>query len=162
MSCSIRFVCSLIVVSDMEVSCHFYEKILGQKVKYNFGENITFEGDFAIHQKAHYQMLIDQKEIRNGGNNLELYFEYDDVDEIALKLQEHQVAFVHPVRYQPWRQKVVRFYDPDMHIIEIGETMEHLAYRLFNENLTVEDISGITMLPLEFIHAAIENYSNKK
>jgi hypothetical protein len=33
-----------------------------------------------------------------------------------------QVEYVHPLREQPWRQRVVRFYDPDHHIIEVGES----------------------------------------
>jgi catechol 2,3-dioxygenase-like lactoylglutathione lyase family enzyme len=44
-----KYICPLIVVKDIAESRHFYENILGQKVKYDFGENVTFEGDFSIH-----------------------------------------------------------------------------------------------------------------
>jgi len=74
---TMKFVCSLIVVSDINRSRYFYENILNQKVKYDFGENVIFQGDFAIHLKSHFQGLIDTKEIKRCCNIFELYFEYD-------------------------------------------------------------------------------------
>ena len=48
-----KYICSLITVSDIKHSRDFYENILNQKVKFDFGENITFHGDFAIHLLTH-------------------------------------------------------------------------------------------------------------
>ena len=157
-----KYICSLITVSDIKRSREFYENLLNQKIKFDFGENITFHGDFAIHLKSHFQQLIDNKEITHGGNNFELYFENDNLEEIVTKLKHNKVKFVHEIREQPWRQKVVRFYDPDKNIIEIGETMEYLAFRLSEEALTVEQISKITYMPIEFVKTSIEKYKNKK
>ena len=70
-----KYICPLITVSDIKLSRDFYEKLLKQKVKYDFGENVTFYGDFAIHLQSHFKELIDNREIRQGGNNFELYFE---------------------------------------------------------------------------------------
>jgi catechol 2,3-dioxygenase-like lactoylglutathione lyase family enzyme len=69
----VKFICPLITVSDIEKSRDFYENILGQKVKFDFGENITFHGDFAIHLISHFKELIDNKEVIHGGNDFELY-----------------------------------------------------------------------------------------
>ena len=146
-----KYICPLLVVSNLDRSRTFYETLLRQKVKVDFGENLTFEGDFAIHRKEHYSSLIENKDISFGGNNAELYFEYDDVDGIAAELDAHEVEFVHPVLEQPWRQKVVRIYDPDKHIIEIGESMEHLCHRLLGEGKTLEEVSQITYMPLKFV-----------
>jgi hypothetical protein len=60
------------------------------------------------------------------------------------------------MREQPWRQRVVRFYDPDRHIIEVGESMEHLCYRLYTEGKTIAEIEKITMMPREFVKLAIK------
>ena len=128
------------------------------RVKYDFGENVTFEGDFAIHLQSHFSSLIDNRPIRTGGNNFELYFEFDMVDQIADLLSHNGVEFVHEVREQLWRQKVVRFYDLDMNIIEIGESMEYLSYRLSSEGLSIEQISHLTGLPIDFVHVSIERY----
>jgi len=152
-----KFICPLITVADIKRSRDFYEGLLNLKVKYDFGENVTFEGDFAIHLQSHFSSLIDNRPIHTGGNNFELYFEFDMVDQIADLLSHNGVKFVHEVREQPWRQKVVRFYDPDMNIIEIGESMEYLSYRLSSEGLSIEQISGLTGLPADFVSVSINN-----
>ena len=154
-----KFISPLITVSDIKRSRDFYENLLNQKVKFDFGENVTFQGDFSIHLRTHFRELIDNKEIRPGGNNFELYFEYDDVDQIAQKLKENNVVFVHETREQPWRQKVVRFYDPDENMIEIGESLEFLCFRLSNEGLPLEQISVITYMPVDFVKNALEKYT---
>jgi catechol 2,3-dioxygenase-like lactoylglutathione lyase family enzyme len=118
-----KYTCALITVADIQRSRNFYENLLQQKVQYDFGENVSFEGGFVIHLDKHFKALIDNKEIRQGGNNFELYFEHDNVEEIAYVLKENGITFVHEVREQPWRQKVVRFYDLDGHIVEVGEPM---------------------------------------
>jgi catechol 2,3-dioxygenase-like lactoylglutathione lyase family enzyme len=148
----------LITVTDIKRSRDFYENILSQKVKFDYGENVTFHGDFAIHLRTHFRQLIDDREIRSGGNNFELYFEYDDVEQIVKLLKVNDVVFVHDIREQPWRQKVVRFYDPDDNIIEIGESMEYLSFRLSNEGLTIDQISKMTYMPTDFVKNSIEKY----
>jgi len=146
-----KFICPLITVSDINRSRKFYVDLLNQKVKYDYGQNVTFEGDFAIHLQSHFKDLIDGKEIKTGGNNFELYFENDNIEQIVDSLKANNVCFVHPLREQPWRQRVVRFYDPDNNIIEIGESMEHLCLRLSDENLSIEEISVVTGLSSGFI-----------
>ena len=54
----LKIVSPLVVVEDIGRSRHFYEQLLGQKVKFDFGPNVTFEGDFAIHLKSHFQSLL--------------------------------------------------------------------------------------------------------
>ncbi len=157
-----KYICSLIAVSDLKRSRDFYENLLNQKVKFDFGESITFHGDFAIHLQSHFKELIYNKEVKHGGNNFELYFESDSIELIVKKLKEKKISFVHEIREQPWRQKVVRFYDLDKNIIEIGETLEHLSYRLKNEGLSIEQISKITSMPVDFVIDSIEKYKRKK
>lgn len=156
-----KYICPLLVVSDIPKSRKFYEAILKQKVKFDFGENVTFEGDFAIHLDSHFSSLIGGKEITRGGNDFEIYFEEDELEELAEKLTGEGVEFVHPLREQPWRQKVLRIYDPDRHIIEIGESMEHLCYRLKQEGMGNQEIAQITYMPEEFVVQSIEKYAKK-
>jgi catechol 2,3-dioxygenase-like lactoylglutathione lyase family enzyme len=154
-----KFICPLITVNDISRSREFYEKVLNQKVKYDFGENISFEGDFSIHLKSHFQKLIGNKEIKTQSNNFELYFEYDDLEQIVEKLKDYGVTFIHPITEQPWRQKVVRFYDPDDYIIEIGESLEYLCHRLHQEGKPVHEIACVTYIPEEFVRKSIESFS---
>jgi len=156
-----KFICPLIVVKDIRVSRDFYENILDQKVKMDLGENISFEGDFAIHLESHYQMLIQNRRIEKGGNQFELYFEHDDLDRLENKLKEAQVEWIHEVMEQPWRQKVMRFYDPDQHIIEIGESLEHLILRLEAEGLNEKEIVKTIDLPADFVSHVLKTQDDK-
>jgi catechol 2,3-dioxygenase-like lactoylglutathione lyase family enzyme len=153
-----KFICSLVTVNDINRSRNFYETILNQKVKFDFGQNVTFHGDFAIHEKSHFKTLIDNSEIKTNCNNFELYFEFNDLEQIVERLTAFGVIFIHNIREQPWRQKVVRFYDPDGHIIEIGETLEHLSYRLFKDGLTINEIVAITNMSDAFVKSSIHGY----
>jgi hypothetical protein len=78
-------------------------------VKHDYGENITFHGDFSIHLRSHFRELIDIREVKKGANNVELYFEFDNLEKLETKLNKEGVQFVHKTREQPWRQKVMRF-----------------------------------------------------
>jgi len=117
-----KFVCSLITVADITRSRDFYEKVFGQKVEADFGENVSF-GGFSIHLRAHFQNLIENKVITANANNFELYFESDDLVQTVEILKEYNVQFIHEIREMPWKQNVIRFYDPDNNIVEIGEPM---------------------------------------
>ncbi len=132
---------------------------MGQSVKTDFGENVTFHGDFAIHQKSHFKDLINQNPISSKSNNFELYFETDELEVIVSRLKEIKIEFVHEIAEQPWRQQVVRFYDYDFNIVEIGERLEHVAYRLYQENLPIDEISKITYLPEDEVKKATKDYS---
>jgi catechol 2,3-dioxygenase-like lactoylglutathione lyase family enzyme/GNAT superfamily N-acetyltransferase len=155
-----KFICPLLTVTDITQSRQFYEKILGQKVRYDFGESITFHGDFAIHLRSHYKNLIDNREVTSGENNFELYFESDEIESISANLKKAGIRFVHELREQPWRQKVVRFYDPDNNIIEIGETLEHLSFRLNQEGLSDNQISEVINMPPDFVNKSIKSFNN--
>ena len=149
-----RYVCALITVEDVATSRIFYENILGQKVSNDYGENVAFEGGFAIHKKAHFEKLIDRAVVP-GANNFELYFEEDDLAPIENRLIGSGTEFIHRIIEQPWKQRVMRFYDPDRNIVEIGESMEFLANRLCREGLTVSEISRITYIEPERVNAML-------
>ena len=51
----------------------------------------------------------------------------------------------------PWGQRIVRFYDPDFHIIEVGEPMDAVIKRLFASGMTVEQVSEKSQYPIEYV-----------
>jgi hypothetical protein len=40
-----------------------------------------------------------------------------------------------------WGQRVIRFYDPDGHIIEVGEDMKMVIKRFIASGMTMDEIS---------------------
>jgi len=157
---NMKYICSLITVENMNNSKLFYKDVMKQKIKYDFGENVLFKDGFAIHLKSHYSKLIGHRPIISPGNNFELYFEFDDVDSFVKELKNNKIEFVHDIKEQPWRQKVVRFYDPDKNIIEVGESLEFLSYRLSKEGNSIEKISKIIGLPIDFVSESIKKMEN--
>jgi uncharacterized glyoxalase superfamily protein PhnB len=60
--------------------------------------------------------------ITRPNNAAELYFETDDIDAFLEKLNTYEnIRYVHPIKMHSWGQRAVRIYDPDGHIIEVGE-----------------------------------------
>jgi len=90
-----------------------------------------------------------------GANSFELYFEEDDLAPIERRLVGGGTEFIHRIIEQPWKQRVMRFYDPDKNIVEIGESLEFLVNRLYREGMTVEEISGITYIERDKVHAML-------
>lgn len=155
-----KYKCSLYVVNDIDISRNFYENLLNQKVLYDFGENITYKSGFSIQDKKHFSNMIeiDEESIIVSSNNGELYFETDTLDEFLVKLKSDycNIELIHDVKKHSWGQRVIRFYDPDKHIIEVGESMESVIIRFFNEGYSIEDIVKISQHPEDFVREVIK------
>ena len=78
------------------------------------------------------------------------------------KLIENNIVFIHKIREQPWKQRVIRFYDLDKNIIEVGESLEFLAFRLYKNSSEIKKISEIINMPVDFIKASIQKHELKK
>jgi hypothetical protein len=86
-----------------------------------------------------------------GQNNFELYFETSDLDAAHAQMIQAGVPLVHPLLEQPWGQRVFRVYDPDEHIVEIGEPMDAVIARFLKQGLTVAQIAQRTAMPVEIV-----------
>lgn len=153
-----KYICALLVVEDMAKARRFYEQILDQKVAFDFGQNLSFEGGLAIHLRSHYQELLGLQAgpIVANSNSFEVYFEEDDLPLVEQKLKDANAPFVHGIVEQPWGQRVLRVRDPDGHIVEVGETMTAVVRRLHDGGAAMDAISARTGLPESFIRQALE------
>lgn len=52
-----------------------------------------------------------------------------------------------------WGQRVVRIYDPDGHMIEVGESMEYVAKRFLKDGMSVEETAAKTQMALGDVEA---------
>jgi catechol 2,3-dioxygenase-like lactoylglutathione lyase family enzyme len=153
-----KYICPLVVVNDIRESRKLYENILGQRVKKDYGDNIVFHGDFALHQRDHFMELTGGLQVTQPSHSFELYFEEDDIDDMAARLKAHGLKFIHGVREQPWKQRVLRLYDCDGNIIEIGESLEHTAWRMAELGYSIGEISGITHLSEDAVKKAMKDF----
>mgnify|MGYP004442369407 CR=1 FL=1 len=148
----LKFKCPLIAVSDIKESIRFYEEVIGDRVAMDFGENVTFEGGFSLQEMKRWKSLIHTDKVRRKSNDAELYFEEDDFDGFISYLKEFpDLQFVHGVEEMPWGQRVIRFYDPDFHIIEVGESMDVVIRRMLQSGMSVEETARKSQYPIEYV-----------
>lgn len=141
----------LLAVTDMERALEFYERVLGLRVILDFGANKTLTGGLCLQTLESWTDFIDGKPVSFAGNDGELYFEEDRFDAFAEKLEALGVQYVHPVKEHPWGQRVVRFYDPDGHIIEVGENMTAVCRRFLDSGMTPEQTAERMDVPLDYV-----------
>ena len=149
----------VILVEDIKRSKHFYITLLGQKIVNDFGRNVVFEGGLSIWQRDYALNLIFQRKVDKiavGGNNFELYFETEYLDNLYDRLVSEKVEVIHSVIEHSWGQKGFRVRDPDGHIVEFSESMESVVKRLNNQGLSLEEIANKSMMPMEFIEMALK------
>ena len=147
---------TMLVVTDMDKTVAFYKRVLGLEVVMDFGTNKTLTGGLALQTLETYKEFIDTDDISFGGNNFELYFEEDDFDKFAAKLKYLDIDYIHPIKEHSWGQRVVRFYDPDKHIIEVGENMKIVCKRFLDSGMTPEQVSKRMDVPMKFINACMK------
>lgn len=143
----------LVVVTDLNKSIDFYKKVLGLRVILDFGENVTLTGGVCLQTAESFGNFISNNHICFGGSDAELYFEEDDFDAFAEKLKNLDVSYVHPVKEHRWGQRVVRIYDPDRHIIEVGENMKTVCRRFLLQGMTEEQTAQRMGVPLKYVKA---------
>lgn len=147
-----EFKLALLAVKNVNVSKQFYEELFNQKVVLDLGRNVTFSGGFAIQEDFAWLTDLPADSIIEKSNNMELYFEVDDFDAFMQKMKDYRdIQYVHQPKKHEWQQRAVRIYDPDHHIIEIGESMEVIVKRYIADGYSVEETSKIIQSPIEFV-----------
>ncbi len=114
----------LIVVSDIERSRKYYHDLFGlEMILDNDGNMILTEG-LVLQDAAVWKNFLG-KDIIPRNNASELYFEEKDIEGFIRKLGElyPETVYVNPLMTHSWGQRVVRFYDPDGNLIEVGTPM---------------------------------------
>jgi hypothetical protein len=151
------FVSSIIVVEDVIRSRVLYENILHLKVNGDFGiYNVGFEGGLSLYRKAFFQELIGGQVTLDKHNNVVLYFEMEDLEELEQEIRRNGFAFIHRIREQPWKQRTFRFYDYDNHILEIAERMDIVIHRVQQDGNSVEEIAKLTGNPVDQVLQELE------
>lgn len=149
-----------IFVKNIDISKNFYCNILSLPVALDFGKNVIFESGFAIWeiQDDHIiPSMLGKEKISNPlYNRFELYFETENLSGFYTALKEHNVRFLHEIHEESWGQQTVRFYDPDNHIIEVGESMRQFVRRFYHQGLTIEQITERTSMPAEEVKRLIK------
>ena len=114
----------LIVVKDIEKSRKFYQDLFGiELVLDNDGNMILTEG-LVLQDEKIWKSFLD-RDIVPKSNSCELYFEEQDIESFIEKLERlyPSIEYVNRLMTHSWGQRVIRFYDLDGNLIEVGTPM---------------------------------------
>ncbi|MBO5429828.1 MAG: VOC family protein [Peptococcaceae bacterium] len=111
----------LIVVKDIEASKKFYHDLFDiDMVLDNDGNMILTEG-LVLQDEKIWKSFLD-RDIVPKSNSCELYFEEQDIESFIEKLERLYpgIEYVNRLMTHSWGQRVIRFYDLDGNLIEVG------------------------------------------
>ena len=112
---------TLIVVKNIEKAKQFYYDLFGlEMLRDNDGNMILTDG--LVLQEERYWKEFLKREIISQSNSSELYFEEADIEGFTEKLETlyPDIQYVNRLMTHSWGQTVIRFYDLDGNLIEVG------------------------------------------
>ena len=138
-----KYICTVISVSDIEAAKKFYKDLFGLKIYQDYGKNIAFTCGLALQQDFDWLVNLPKEKVLKKSNNVEIAFEESDFDEFLIRLKQFEnIEYLDGVMEHTWGQRVIRFYDLDGHIIEVGESMKIVIQRFLSTGMTMEEISS--------------------
>lgn len=143
---------SLYVVDNAVKTKAFYKEIFGLRVIQDFNANFVMTGGISFQTRDSWKDFIQQSsdDVQYKGNDHELYFETDDLDEFVKLLDTRDdIVYVHGIKEHEWGQRGLRMYDPDFHIIEVSEPLSAVVKRFHDQGMDFEEISNKTMLSIK-------------
>ncbi len=147
-------------VKDIEISKRFYTDVLGLKIDMDFGKNVIFKNGFAIWEIRKNHIIpteLGLDKISDASvNRFELYFETENISRVLSILKNNNVRFLHEIHEESWGQQTIRFFDPDNHLVEIGESMKQFVGRFYDQGLSFGEISNRTGVPVEEVSRLTE------
>lgn len=138
-----KYTCTVISVADINAARKFYEDLFGLELYQDYGINISFTCGLALQQDFDWLVNLPKESIVKKSNNTEICFEEQDFDGFLDKLKKYpHIEYLGEVVEHSWGQRVIRFYDLDGHIIEVGEDMKTVIKRFLASGMTMEEVSA--------------------
>ena len=154
-----KYTCVVISVADINAARRFYQDLFGLEVYQDYGKNIAFTCGLALQQDFDWLVNIPKEKVlkkpvencpanrmprgianhhskSRAKRNTGLYG-------FLNKLKEYpDIEYLGEVIEHSWGQRVIRFYDLDGHIIEVGEDMKMVIKRFLNTGMSMEEVSA--------------------
>lgn len=149
----------LLSVKDIQKSKRFYQDVVGATVYHDLGDYIIFHDGYVLLQENTWREFLghDHNAVSYGHHSGELFFEEDDIDTFVQRLMNFQdITIISPLAEYPWGQRVIRFSDPDGHLLEVGESMKVVVKRYLKKGMSIVQAAEKSMFPLEFVKECAE------
>ena len=111
----------LIAVKDIKKAEKYYHDLFGLETLSDNDGNIALSGGLFLQEEKYWRTFLG-RDILPKNNACELYFEEENLDAFFEKLKAlyPETEFVNLPMTHSWGQRVMRFYDPDGNLIEVG------------------------------------------
>lgn len=137
-----RYCCTLLSVADIHKARRFYEDLFGLEVCQDYGRNVLFSCGLALQQDFDWLIGVPKEQVHGKPDNIEIVFEEHDFDDFLQRLNDYPaIKFLGGVIEHDWGQRVIRFYDLDGHLIEVGEEMKTVVERFVSDGMSLEEVS---------------------
>ena len=133
-----KYTAVVLSVADVKAARGFYEDLFGLEVCQDYGINVSFTCGLSLQQEFDWLVGLPKESVLKKSNNIELCFEEEDFDGFLKKLERMPDIVSLGVVEHGWGQRVVRFYDPDGHLIEVGEQMKRVVGRFLSAGMSME------------------------
>ena len=120
-NCAVKLKNVLIVVKDIEKAKKFYHDLFGLDVVLDQEGNVILTEGLVLQDEAIWKKYLG-KEVVPKNNSCELYVEEKEIEDFDEKLEKQypEIYYVNRLITHSWGQKMIRFYDLDGNLIEVG------------------------------------------
>jgi catechol 2,3-dioxygenase-like lactoylglutathione lyase family enzyme len=139
---------TVLFVKDIKVATSFYLRFLNFSIEHDFGKNVILSHGLSLWEISPEHIINRHPETGKSSNRIELYFEEEDLEELFRTLSQAGIKFMHPIQEEPWGQHTMRFFDPDNHLIEIGEPLSIFVNTMSKKGMSPAQISEKSGIPL--------------
>ena len=111
----------LVVVKDCRKALKFYNDMFGFELVRDNDGNMELTDGLYLQEVKYWEKFLGKNAVSKS-NSTELYFEEPDIEDFIRKLETlyPETEYVNKLMTHSWGQRVVRFYDPDGNLIEVG------------------------------------------
>ena len=154
----------MLVTRDIDASKDFYCRVMQAEVLMDMGSHLVFSQGFSLLLEGDWNRLtgVAGADMAYRHRSGQLVFEVDDIKAFLRRLATFpEVRLLHRVRKHPWGRWAVRFYDPDGHVIEVGESMKVVIKRFLRQGLSVEETARRSEFPEGYVRGCLEEMDNE-
>ena len=138
----------VLFVTDIARSRALYEGAFGLVPEVETAMMVAYNGGLAIWDAEYARTVLYGDPMSAMGtatrHGAEVWFECDDLAPCLHAVAGAGLTFLHPIREEEWGQKTFRCFDPDGHLIEVGETMAGFIRRMRAEGMDASAIAEKT------------------
>jgi catechol 2,3-dioxygenase-like lactoylglutathione lyase family enzyme len=152
-----HFHSTVLFVKNIERSKDFYTRFLGFSIEHDFGKNVILDSMVTLWEVLPEHIIAKELKTSDESNRFELCFEHRDIEKIFTDLENEGVEFLHKMKEEPWGQRTIRFFDPDRHLIEIGEPLDVFVRNMKKKGMNESEISNKTGINIETVYNLLQS-----